>query len=167
MACYWSGEQRFTTIESTYVQRTRSLLANSLGDSTISKTQWLQASGLLAYYLACRSRLLEARQEASRAFTSQASPSELTFWRRLVQLSGTIPLLLRCGFHKIQSSTWEPSSNRQPSEEPQPTEPFLLPPQGTIDVGERICTFWMVRMECTLRQDGMTDSHSGRYSTMI
>lgn len=62
LACYWSDSPALTALEPYFLARARQLQAEQIGDD-ISLTHWLQASSLLAHYLACKSRLLEARQE--------------------------------------------------------------------------------------------------------
>lgn len=65
VGCHLSEDPLLMTLEAHYLTRTRQLLVNSLGDTSLSLVQWLQASCLLTYYLMRKCRFLEARQEVS------------------------------------------------------------------------------------------------------
>lgn len=69
-----------------------------------------------------------------------------------LQISGTISLLMRCGLHQIKSSSWQDLA--LPAEEEATGSSVGLaaplsrlrppPPKDNIEVGERICVFWLV-----------------------
>ncbi|KAG8879715.1 hypothetical protein FRB98_005553 [Tulasnella sp. 332] len=116
LACYYSGNPLLACLEMHYVARVRKMLAESLGARSTSLVDWLHASTLLAFYLSCRGRYLEARHE----------------------LAGVVPLMMLCKMHMIESSVIQSDSDDDEA------SPSLLPPaRDNFELGERICIFWM------------------------
>lgn len=66
LACYWSGDSGLTALQPHFLARARKHQSDALGEPTTNMLQWIQASTMLAYYLAAgMNRFLEARQEVS------------------------------------------------------------------------------------------------------
>ncbi|KAG8872251.1 hypothetical protein FRB97_007826 [Tulasnella sp. 331] len=51
-------------------------------------------------------------------------------------LAGAVQLMRLCGLHKIKSSDWE-------AQDPTPQHCLIPPAKDSVELGERICLFWM------------------------
>ncbi|KAG8991569.1 hypothetical protein FRB94_012428 [Tulasnella sp. JGI-2019a] len=114
IACNVSLNPVLLALEPKYLARTRAFQAEALANQSTDMIQWLQASCLIVFYLCRTSRFLEARQE----------------------LAGAIHIMRLCGLHKIKSSDWN-------TQEPLPHNCLISPAKDNIELGERICVFWM------------------------
>lgn len=79
LACYWSGDSGLTALEPHFLSRARKYQSDTLQNPATNMLQWLQASTMIAYYLAAATgRFLEARQEV--CVVSPSRQRELKQW---------------------------------------------------------------------------------------
>ncbi|KAG9001685.1 hypothetical protein FRB90_011555, partial [Tulasnella sp. 427] len=113
MGSYFSRAPALVDYEVRFLAQSRQELSASLSDAD-RLHDYVRASNLVAFFYFCKGMYAEAYQ----------------------QIGNSARMVVTCGLHQIPSGVWHPAT------QPEGTDQFISHPVDSVDLGERIHTFW-------------------------